>query len=109
MFNNRLTVGQCKIETILLIGMRIPKLINIMIDNYNLKKRGMLIKRLGIEIDSSRKVITHIEGIYTRVDAATRNLPLNLNEHVRTTEADTTGMVKMATGNWKTKEELVTL
>jgi integrase len=53
-----------KIETILITGMRIPKLINIKIDNYNLKKRGMLIKRLGIEIDNSRKVIIHIEGVY---------------------------------------------
>jgi hypothetical protein len=69
----------------------------------------MLIKRLGIEIDNSRKLTTHIEGVYTRANAAMRNLPLNLNEYVRTTEAGTTGTVKKATGNWKTKEDLVTL
>jgi hypothetical protein len=40
-----------------------------------------------------------MEGVYTRVDAATRNLALNLNEYVCTTEAGTTGTVKKATGN----------
>lgn len=73
MCDNRLTLANEKeTETILLTGTRIPKVINIKIDNYNLKKKN-IIKYFGIEIDNSRKFIIHIEKVYTKVDTVTRS------------------------------------
>jgi hypothetical protein len=48
--------------------MRIPKVIDIKVGNYNLKTKNV-IKYLGIEIDNSTKYTTHIEKVCTRANA----------------------------------------
>jgi hypothetical protein len=79
-------------ETTLPTGTRIP--ISIEVNNHNLKGEERC-----KEIDNSKEVHYSHQKVYAEADTFVKSLPPNLSKYLRSTEADTTEMVKKTIGN----------